>query len=97
MKQEHKDGGAQNRNREKPWKVQGGKKANKTERQETEMREIRKGICAAGAASLLLAALKLAGIAGWGWIVVFAPLAGALLAGNIIMVSGTRWPNDTRR
>ena len=90
-------GTAQNRRREEPWKVQGGKKANKTERQETEMREIRKGIWAAGAASLLLAALKLAGIAGWGWIVVFAPLAGALLAGNIIMVSGTRWPNDTRR
>ncbi len=54
------------------------------------MREIRKGICAAGAASLLLAALKLAGIAGWGWIVVFAPLIGALLAGTIIMISGTR-------
>nr|WP_300663024.1 hypothetical protein [uncultured Acetatifactor sp.] len=54
------------------------------------MREIRKGICAAGAASLLLAALKLAGIAGCGGIVVSAPLIGALLAGTIIMVSGTR-------
>lgn len=85
---------AQNRCREEPWKVQASKTANKTanktERQETEMREIRKGICAAGAASLLLAALKLAGIAGWGWIVVSAPLIGALLAGTIIMISGTR-------
>lgn len=97
MKQEHKDGTAQNRHREKPWKVQANKMANRTERQGTEMREIRKGICAAGAASLLLAALKLAGIAGCGWIVVSAPLIGALLAGTIIMVSGTRWPNDTRR
>ena len=61
MKQEHKDGTAQNRHREKPWKVQANKMANRTERQGTEMREIRKGICAAGAASLLLA-----GIAGWG-------------------------------
>ena len=49
------------------------------------MKEIRKGICAAGAASLLLA-----GIAGWGWIVVSAPLTGALLTGAIIMISGTR-------
>ena len=54
------------------------------------MREIRKGICAAGAASLLLAALKLAGIAGWGWIVVFAPLTGALLAAAIITISSSR-------
>ena len=90
MKQEHKDGTAQNRHREKPWKVQANKMANRTERQGTEMREIRKGICAAGAASLLLAALKLAGIAGWGWIVVSAPLTGALLTGTIIMISGTR-------
>ena len=52
---------AKNRYQEKPWKVQASKTANKTERQETEMKEIRKGICAAGAASLLLA-----GIAGWG-------------------------------
>ena len=88
---------AKNRYQEKPWKVQANKKANKTERQETEMREIRKGISAAGAASLLLAALKLVGIAGWGWIVVSAPLIGALLAGTIIRISGTRWPNDTRR
>lgn len=53
------------------------------------MREIRKGIGAAGVLTLILAALKLAGIAGWGWIVVFAPLIGVLLAA-IIMISGRR-------
>ena len=81
---------AKNRYQEKPWKVQANKMANRTERQGTEMREIRKGICAAGAASLLLAALKLAGIAGCGWIVVFAPLIGALLAAAIITISSSR-------
>jgi hypothetical protein len=54
------------------------------------MREIRKGMTVAGVCSLLLAALKLAGIAGWGWIVVFAPLTGALLAAAIITISSSR-------
>lgn len=53
------------------------------------MREIRKGMTVAGVCSLLLAALKLAGIAG-GWIVVFAPLTGALLAAAIITISSSR-------
>lgn len=54
------------------------------------MRETRKGIGAAGVFTLILAALKLAGIAGWGWIVVFAPLTGVLLAAAIIVISGRR-------
>lgn len=62
----------------------------KMEREERGMREIRKGITAAGACSLFLAALKLAGTARWGWIVVFAPLTGALLAAAIITISGSR-------
>ena len=90
MKQEHKDGDGITQAPGGAMESSGQQKANKTERQETEMREIRKGICAAGSASLLLAALKLVGIAGWGWIVVSAPLIGALLAGTIIMISGTR-------
>jgi hypothetical protein len=97
MKQGYKDGDGEKQVPGEAMESSGQQKANKTERQETEMREIRKGICAAGAASLLLAALKLVGIAGWGWIVVSAPLIGALLAGTIIRISGTRWPNDTRR